>query len=119
MNNNNNNTINFINYEEAINSRKCWYIGCKCKSRLPAIGEGRKNGKSGKKEYENRRFHSKCTGEYESALYRDMYFIEDNNPEYNNLYKKYELERLKPEYREFLPEFKRIRALARKNNKKY
>jgi len=110
--NNNNNTNKYINYDEAINSRMCWYIGCKCKSKLSKIGNERKNGDKKKIDYNSRRMHVGCTKKFNEALYYDMYFEDIDNPEYNNIYKKNELLRIKPEFRPFLNEFKSKRAYA-------
>lgn len=119
---------NLISYNDALLSRKCWYKDCKCKSKLPPIGEGRKNGKDGKIEYGGRRFHTKCDNEYKRSIDFDMYSLSYTNPkatdqEQIEYRKKWETLRLKPEYRHLQPEYyerlKKARQAQYKKYKKY
>tara|TARA_R100001015_G_C4415423_1_gene18088 strand:- start:18 stop:386 length:369 start_codon:yes stop_codon:yes gene_type:complete len=111
-NNNNNNNMNFINYDQAIASRKCWYIYCECKRGLPAIGNARKNGKEGKKEYTNRRFHTNCSSEYNSRVENATMGLSLSNPNWNELTEKAAVDYLKPEFRPFLDEFYKRKSYA-------
>lgn len=126
MNNNNNNTPKYINYTEARESRKCWYIYCECNRKLPAVGAKRSNGKENKKDSGSRRFHTKCNSAYEMNIHSNMECERYKNRElsiedkvYNELYKKYQLQFIKPEFREFLPDYYKRKAMAIKMSKKY
>lgn len=127
MNNNNNNTPKYINYTEARESRKCWYIYCKCNRKIQAVGKNRSNGKENKEDSGSRRFHTKCNSEYNDHIQANMdcekyripdLYSEKNNELFNQLYKQYELQFIKPEFREFLPDYKKRRAIAIKMSNK-
>lgn len=115
---------NYNNYTEARESRKCWFINCGCKGKLPAVGVNRSNGKEGKKDSSSRRFHTSCNNKYNERIYNNMYCqkIDFDTPEgskkYNELHLKYELESIKPEFRPFLNDFKQRKACAIRMNKK-
>lgn len=115
---NNNNIPQYINYNQVLETRKCWYINCKCKGKLPAVGENRANGKSNKKDSGSRRFHTKCTSEYNERVENNVYSYEidyetpEGKEKYSEIKLKYQLQYIKPEFRPFLQDYKNRKSYA-------
>jgi len=110
------NTYN--NYQEAMDSRICWYIGCKCKGKKPPVGNKRQNGKDGKKDSNSRRFHTTCSHKFNDAY---SHRREHNSETCKGMKKVSEIENaflIKPEFQEFNTEYWRRKVWAMKNSKK-